>query len=121
LGEGIRHAIVAGGLAGAVAAAALAGGARPSAAALAAYPRAWQRQVGRRMDIAYRLHLRVCRYDDEDWRRALDAVSGLRARQVAQALAGDLTPSWALRTLVTSPAVVFGPSGRSLIRSALDR
>jgi digeranylgeranylglycerophospholipid reductase len=121
LGEGIRYAIAAGGLAGTAAAAALAAGATPSVADLAAYPEAWQHQIGRRMKLAYRLHLRVCRYDDADWARVLDTVSHLHAGQVARALAGDLTPAWALRTLVTSPGVVFGASGRSLIRSALDR
>jgi hypothetical protein len=48
-------------------------------------------------------------------------VALLRPGQVARALAGDLTPGWALRTLVTSPGVVFGASGRALVRSALDR
>jgi digeranylgeranylglycerophospholipid reductase len=121
LGEGIRHAVAAGRLAGAFGAEALAGGGTPTAEALATYPDAWHRQIGRRMDVAYRLHLRVCRYDDADWARVLDAVALLRPAQVARALAGDLTPGWAVRTLVTSPGVVFGRSGRALLRSALDR
>jgi digeranylgeranylglycerophospholipid reductase len=122
LGEGIRHAIAAGRLAGTVGAGVLTGTAgSPSAEALAAYPEAWRRQIGRRMEVAYRLHLRVCRYGDEDWTHVLAAVAHLRPGQVARALAGDLTPAWAIWTLVSSPGVVFGRSGRSLVRSALDR
>jgi hypothetical protein len=69
------------------------------------------------MSIAYQLHLRVCRYRDEDWSRILDVVRHLRPGQVARALAGDLTPTWAVRTLVTSPQIIR--SGRSLLRAAL--
>lgn len=123
LGEGIRHAIGAGRLAGSVGAAALAAAdeGSPDADALADYPREWNARVGRQMRLAYQLHIRVCRYGDEDWERVLDAVRHLRPAQVAHALAGDLSPAWALRTLVTSPGFVLGPSGRSLLRSALDR
>lgn len=121
LGEGIRHAIGAGRLAGSIGAAALAATDGPiDVDALADYPKAWNAQVGRQMRLAYRMHLRVCRYGDEDWERVLDAVRHLRPAQVAHALAGDLSPAWAIRTLLTSPGVVFGASGRSLVRSALD-
>ncbi|MBO0691878.1 MAG: NAD(P)/FAD-dependent oxidoreductase [Acidimicrobiaceae bacterium] len=121
LGEGIRHAIGAGRLAGSVGAVALAAAeGRVPLDALADYPKAWNAHVGRQMRLAYRLHMRVCRYQDDDWERVLDAVRYLRPAQVAHALAGDLTPAWALRTLVTSPRVVFGASGRSLLRSAVE-
>ena len=122
LGEGIRHAIDAGRLAGSVAATALAASEQrsPDLDALSDYPKAWNARVGRQMRIAYQLHTRVCQYRDDDWERVLDTVRHLRPAQVAHALAGDLSPAWALRTLVTSPGVVFGASGRSLLRSALD-
>jgi digeranylgeranylglycerophospholipid reductase len=139
LGEGIRHAVAAGRLAGEAAAAAsaldVAPGLAPARAgarhvgtgaghgaleraqeALEAYPVAWQRSVGRQMDLAWHLHLRVCRYDDADWARILEVVRHLRPGQVARALAGDLTPGWALRTLVTSPRVAL--AGGSLLRAA---
>jgi digeranylgeranylglycerophospholipid reductase len=139
LGEGIRHAVAAGRLAGEAAAAAsaldVAPGPAPARAgarhvgtgaghgaleraqeALEAYPVAWQRSVGRQMDLAWHLHLRVCRYDDADWARILEVVRHLRPGQVARALAGDLTPGWALRTLVTSPRVAL--AGGSLLRAA---
>jgi digeranylgeranylglycerophospholipid reductase len=125
LGEGIRHAVAAGRLAGEAAAAAVGaadGGSSPATGAaraqgaLEAYPVAWQRSVGRQMDLAWHLHLRVCRYDDADWARILDVVRHLRPGQVARALAGDLTPGWALRTLVTSPRVAL--AGGSLLRTA---
>jgi digeranylgeranylglycerophospholipid reductase len=121
LGEGIRYAIGAGRLAGTVGAEALArtGERHPGAEDLARYPEAWQEGMGRTMRRAYRLHLRVCRYGDEEWDQALEVVRRLRSGQVARALAGELTPGWALRTLISSPAVVWGRSGRTLMRDAL--
>jgi digeranylgeranylglycerophospholipid reductase len=116
LGEGIRHAVAAGRLAGEAAAIASALPVTSAQKALEAYPLAWQRSVGRQMDVAWRLHLRVCRYGDADWARILDVVRHLRPGQVARALAGDLTPGWALRTLVTSPRVAL--AGSSLLRAA---
>jgi len=118
IGEGIRHAISGGRLAGQAAGRALAAGTSDGeVAALEAYRAEWQRTHGRQMSIAYELHLRVCRYRDEDWSRILDMVRHIRPGQVARALAGDLTPVWALRTLVTSPQIIR--SGRSLLRAAL--
>lgn len=120
LGEGIRHAMVSGRLAGEVGGAALARPGPPAAAALVAYPQRWERAVGRQMRIGYALHTRVCAYRDPDWNRALTAVSRMSPGVVMTALAGDLTPRFALRLLARHPLLAAG-EGRRFVRAALER
>lgn len=120
LGEGIRHAMVSGRLAGDAAAAALHRPGSPAPQALSAYPREWERRVGRQMRIGWALHQRVCAYRDPDWERALAAVARMSPGLVMTALAGDLTPAFAARLAVRHPLLVAG-EGRRFARAALTR
>jgi digeranylgeranylglycerophospholipid reductase len=120
LGEGIRHAIVSGRLAGEVAAAALRAPGPPAAAALQEYPTRWDALVGRQMRIGHAINLRLSRYADPDWSRALDAVGRISPGLVLTALAGDLTPGFAARMLLRHPLLAMG-EGRRFVRAALAR
>jgi digeranylgeranylglycerophospholipid reductase len=113
LGEGIRYAIVAGRLAGAAIA-----GARGdySARGLAAYPREWQRRMGRDLAISYAVNTRICAYHDDDWDRAIRRLERLSARQAARVFASDFKVRYAVGALLTDPSLV-----RSLVRAAFSR
>jgi len=110
VGEGIRYAILAGQLAGRAVA----------AGREAEYPAAWQRAVGRDLELAYALHTRISAYRDDDWDRALALLGRLGPRQFSQGLAGRFTLGWALGVLVTRPRLVL-TGGRPLARAALAR
>jgi digeranylgeranylglycerophospholipid reductase len=118
LGEGIRHAMASGALAGEVGAVALAAPGRPPVAALADYPARWQRAVGRQMRVGYAVHTRVCAYTDPEWARALAAVARMSQGVVMTALAGELTPRFAVRLLLRHPLLAAG-EGRRFVRAAL--
>lgn len=135
LGEGIRHAIVSGRLAGEVAAAALATapeslrgtapeallGAAPESrldAALQRYPRSWDVLVGREMRIGHAINQRIARYRDADWDRAVGVVVRMSPRLVMTALAGELTPRFAVRLVARHPLLALG-EGRRFVRAAL--
>jgi len=120
LGEGIRHAMVSGRLAGDTAAAALQGPGSPAVQELSPYPQAWERRVGRQMRIGYVLHEKVCAYGDPEWARALAAVARMSPGVVMTALAGDLTPRLAARLVVRHPLLVLG-EGRRFVRASLGR
>lgn len=120
VGEGIRHAMTSGRLAGETAAAALRKPGRPAAEALSAYPTAWDQAVGRQMRIGYVLHEKVCAYGDPQWARALAAVARMSPGVVMTALAGELTPRFAARLAVRHPVLVLG-EGRRFVRAALGR
>jgi digeranylgeranylglycerophospholipid reductase len=91
LGEGIRHAMVSGRLAGTAGAVALAGPGSANLAALQAFPAEWEAAVGRQMRIGWALHGRVSEYRDADWSRAIDTVAHMSPGLVMTALAGELT------------------------------
>ncbi|HEX7353558.1 MAG TPA: NAD(P)/FAD-dependent oxidoreductase [Mycobacteriales bacterium] len=120
LGEGIRHAMVSGRLAGEAAASALHRTGSPAAQELASYPQRWERAVGRQMRIGYVLHEKVCSYGDPEWSRALAAVARMSPGVVMSALAGDLTPRFAARLALRHPLLVIG-EGRRFARAALGR
>jgi flavin-dependent dehydrogenase len=103
LGEGIRYAITAGRIAGS---AIVKAGGDYSARGLAAYPREWQRRMGRDLAISYAVNTRICGYRDEDWDRALAHFERLTAKQAARVFASDFTPGWALGVLVTDPTLL---------------
>lgn len=120
LGEGIRHAMVSGRLAGDAAAVALEQPGVPAAQALSSYPEKWERAVGRQMRIGYVLHEKVCAYGDTEWARALAAVARMSPGVVMTALAGELTPRLAARLVVRHPLLVLG-EGRRFVRASLGR
>lgn len=120
LGEGIRHAMTSGRLAGEAAAVALREPGTPVAQALSSYPERWEKAVGRQMRIGYVLHEKVCAYGDADWARALAAVARMSPGVVMTALAGELTPRFAARLAVRHPLLVLG-EGRRFARAALGR
>lgn len=120
LGEGIRHAMTSGRLAGEAAASALDQPGTPAAQALSAYPEQWDRAVGRQMRIGYVLHEKVCGYGDADWARALATVAKMSPGVVMTALAGELTPRFAARLVARHPLLVLG-EGRRFVRAALGR
>ena len=113
LGEGIRYAIAAGRLAGRTIAAARGD---YSAAALAAYPRAWRRETGRDLTLAYAVNTRICGYGDAEWDRVIRRLDRLTPRQAAWVFATDFRPRHAIGALVTDPSLV-----RSLARAAFRR
>ncbi len=120
LGEGIRHAMTSGRLAGAVAAEALDSPGTPAAQALSAYPQRWERRFGWQMRIGYALHTRICTYTDADWHRALSAVARMSSGVVMTALAGELTPRFAARLVLRHPLLAAG-EGRRFVRAAAGR
>lgn len=120
LGEGIRHAMVSGRLAGEVAAEALRVPGRPAVQALSSYPHRWERAVGRQMRVGYALHTRVSTYTDPDWTRALQAVARMSPGVVMSALAGELTPRFAARLLLRHPLLAAG-EGQRFVRAAMRR
>jgi digeranylgeranylglycerophospholipid reductase len=125
LGEGIRHAIVSGRLAGQVGADALAdallvGRNAPGVETLSAYPRRWDALVGREMRIGHAINTRIAAYGDAQWDRAVGAVTKMSPRLVLTALAGDLTPGFAARLVLRHPRLAFG-EGRRFVRAALAR
>ncbi|MGH3745109.1 MAG: NAD(P)/FAD-dependent oxidoreductase [Mycobacteriales bacterium] len=120
LGEGIRHAMVSGRLAGDAAATALRASGSPAAQDLSSYPEQWDRTVGRQMRIGYVLHEKVCAYGDPEWARALAAVARMSPGVVMTALAGELTPRLAVRLVARHPLLVLG-EGRRFVRASLGR
>jgi digeranylgeranylglycerophospholipid reductase len=120
LGEGIRHAIVSGRLAGEVGARALADPGVPNDALLQAYPRRWDALVGREMRIGHVINRRIASYGDAEWDRAVEMVSRMSPRLVLTALAGELTPRFAARLVLRHPRLACG-EGRRFVRAALAR
>jgi digeranylgeranylglycerophospholipid reductase len=113
LGEGIRYAIAAGGLAGDAISAAHGD---PHAAALATYQRQWERLTGRNMAISYAVNTRICNFRDEDWDRAIRRLDRLTARQAAALFASDFSLWRGAGILATDPSVVL-----SLVRAVRQR
>jgi digeranylgeranylglycerophospholipid reductase len=118
VGEGIRHAIVSGRLAGEVGAAALAAPGTPKLTALQEFPRRWDDLVGRQMRIGWLLHGKVSEYRDAEWSRALGTVAQMSPGLVMTALAGDLTPRFALRLLARHPLVALR-EGRRFVAAGM--
>jgi digeranylgeranylglycerophospholipid reductase len=113
LGEGIRYAIHAGRLAGRAIARA---GGDYSERGLAAYPREWQRQMGRDLAISYSVNTRICNFHDDDWDRVLRRMERLTPKQAARVFASDFKPRYAVGALLTDPSLV-----KSLLRAARSR
>lgn len=112
LGEGIRHAIVSGRLAGSVGAGALGSPGSPDLAALQAFPDRWDAAVGRQMRVGWELHSRVSEYRDPDWSRAIGAVARMSPGLVMTALAGELTPRFAARLVARHPLLALREGSR---------
>jgi digeranylgeranylglycerophospholipid reductase len=109
LGEGIRYAIVAGRAAGT---AIVDAGGDYSARGLAAYPKAWQHEMGRNLKISYAVNERICKFGDSDWDRVIRRMDALTPRQAAAVFASSFSPLWAISVLFKDPALV-----RSVARS----
>jgi digeranylgeranylglycerophospholipid reductase len=110
LGEGIRYAITAGRLAGD---ALVAADGDYTPRGLAAYPKQWQRRMGRDLAISYAVNTRICNYHDEDWDRAIRRLDRLSAGQAARLFASDFKPRYAVTALIRDPSLV-----RSILRAA---
>ncbi|HET6908433.1 MAG TPA: NAD(P)/FAD-dependent oxidoreductase [Mycobacteriales bacterium] len=110
LGEGIRYAIVAGRIAGDVIARSDGTYTRRN---LDAYPREWQRRMGRDLAISYAVNTRICNFRDDDWDRVIRRLERLTPTQAARVFASDFKPRYAVGALVTDPSLV-----QSLVRAA---
>ena len=121
VGEGIRHAIVSGRLAGEVAAVALAAPGAPDPTVLQAFPRRWDALIGRQMRAGWRVHGRVSEYRDDDWERVIGAVAQMSPGVVMKALAGELTPRFAARLLLRHPLLALREGRRFVITALRDR
>lgn len=118
LGEGIRHAMVSGDMAGKVGARMLAAPAGTRPAIASSYAREWDALVGRQMRIGYAINQRLADFQDRDWDRAVSAVARMSPRLVMQALAGELTPTFALRLIARHPVLALG-EGKRFVRAGL--
>jgi len=110
LGEGIRYAIVAGRIAGDVVARSHGTYTRRN---LDAYPREWQRRMGRDLAISYAVNTRICTFRDDDWDRVIRRLERLTPTQAARVFASDFKPRYAVGALLTDPSLV-----QSLVRAA---
>lgn len=118
LGEGIRHAMVSGRLAGEVGTTALArGGGSPELAVLQRFTKNWDKTIGRQMRVGWALHGRVSQYQDADWSQAIGAVSQMSPGLVMTALAGELTPRFAARLALRHPMLAVREGRRFVTAS----
>jgi digeranylgeranylglycerophospholipid reductase len=117
LGEGIRHAITAGRMAGT---ALVEAGGDFSPHGLASYPRRWRRSTGRDMTISYAVNTRICDYGDAEWDRAIRRLDRLTPGQAARVFASDFSPTWAVGVLLTDPSLLLSLA-RAVSRRARGR
>jgi digeranylgeranylglycerophospholipid reductase len=105
LGEGIRWAIWAGGMAGEVAAESIERGDQ-SAKFLVRYEKRWRSKHGANLRVAAEINRRIARWSDERWDAGTETLSKLTALQFTQALRTDLVGMWAFQALWSNPQLL---------------
>ncbi len=105
VGEGIRWAIHAGGMAGAVAADAVHQN-DVSAAFLSRFERQWLDRFGRNLRIAHMINRKIAKWDDRKWDERTELLSLLSPEEFAIALQTDFSIGWALGLAWAHPRLV---------------